>query len=306
MTIINGKIPLYDLTALSVGGFLQANAAYWFEQWRIAAVKAGHNLTITSVADAYRNYAIQERIFRERYTPQKTGGGYYNDVRWWNNTRYVRKQGHAAAAIPGTSNHGKGLAVDLKSVGAEKGAYYQWLAATGPSYGFTNTEGKSVNELWHWVHNGKAIPNTSTPAHTPTHKPVQEEDDMSAAELALIRGDLNTIHEAIQATRADVSTVGDETRATRADVSTVHSAVLATAPAVVEAVLNTPIARGGSVGGTTSLASLIAWHDDGTARILDGQDVGGGVDVTAIREAITASVADALGNVSLTLTTKVG
>lgn len=163
MTIINGKIPLNDLTALSVGGFLQANTAYWFEQWRIAAVKAGHNLTITSVADAYRNYAIQERIFRERYTPQKTGGGYYNDVRWWNNTRYVRKQGHAAAAIPGTSNHGRGLAVDLKNVGAEKGAYYQWLAATGPSYGFTNTEGKSVNELWHWVHNGKVIPHTPQP-----------------------------------------------------------------------------------------------------------------------------------------------
>lgn len=163
MTIINGKIPLYDLTALSVGGFLQANTAYWFEQWRIAAVRAGHNLTITSVADAYRNYAIQERIFRDRYTPQKTGGGYYNDVRWWNNTRYVRKQGHAAAAIPGTSNHGRGLAVDLKNVGAEKGAYYQWLAATGPSYGFTNTEGKSVNELWHWVHDNRPKPSTPAP-----------------------------------------------------------------------------------------------------------------------------------------------
>lgn len=185
MTIINGKIPLNDLTALSVGGFLQANTAYWFEQWRIAAVRAGHNLTITSVADAYRNYAIQERIFRDRYTPQKTGGGYYNDVRWWNNTRYVRKQGHAAAAIPGTSNHGRGLAVDLKNVGAEKGAYYQWLAATGPSYGFTNTEGKSVNELWHWVHNGKAIPSNPQPPKQPAVEPepkpethTQEEEPM--------------------------------------------------------------------------------------------------------------------------------
>lgn len=175
MTIINGKIPLYDLTALSVGGFLQANAAYWFEQWRIAAAKAGHNLTITSVADAYRNYAIQERIFLERYTPQKTGGGYYNDVRWFNNVRYVRKQGYAAAAIPGTSNHGKGLAVDLKSVGAEKGAYYQWLASTGPSYGFTNTEGRSVNELWHWVHDNRAKP--VAPAPTPPAIPNLPEVD---------------------------------------------------------------------------------------------------------------------------------
>lgn len=183
MTIINGKIPLYDLTALSVGGFLQANTAYWFEQWRIAAVRAGHNLTITSVADAYRNYAIQERIFRDRYTPQKTGGGYYNDVRWWNNTRYVRKQGHAAAAIPGTSNHGKGLAVDLKNVGAEKGAYYQWLAATGPSYGFTNTEGKSVNELWHWVHDNRPKPSTPAPKpELPNTMTPQEEDDMFTQE----------------------------------------------------------------------------------------------------------------------------
>lgn len=188
MTIINGKIPLYDLTALSVGGFLQANAAYWFEQWRIAAVKAGHNLTITSVADAYRNYAIQERIFRERYTPQKTGGGYYNDVRWWNNTRYVRKQGHAAAAIPGTSNHGRGLAVDLKNVGAEKGEFYRWLADTGPSYGFTNTEGKSVNELWHWVHNGKAIPaKPQPPKPLPDTAPTTPQE---YAEMFIISNDI--------------------------------------------------------------------------------------------------------------------
>ncbi len=141
------------------------------------------------------------------------------------------------------------------------------------------------------------------PAPPLIHTPIQE-DDMSAAEVAQIRADINTIHEAIVATRADVSTTADEVRAARADVATVHSAVLATAPAVVEAVLSTPITRGGAVGGTTTLAALIAWHDDGTARILDGQDVGGGVDPAEIRAAITASVEAALADVSITLTPK--
>lgn len=173
MTIINGKIPLVNLTALSVGGFLQANAAYWFEQWRIAARNAGYDLTITSIADAYREYAVQERIFRQRYTPVYTqyAAGKV-DRRLWLNSYWYRKPGYAAAAVPGTSNHGRGLAVDIKDVGGFTSKFYKWLKATGADYGFSNTEGASVNEAWHWVHNGKAVPpkplpETNTPTPTP-------------------------------------------------------------------------------------------------------------------------------------------
>lgn len=170
MTIINGKIPTVNLTALSVGGFLQANAAYWFEQWRIAASKAGHDLTITSIADAYRVYAVQERIFRQRYTPLPTQfAPGKTDRRLWVGVYWYRKPGYAAAAVPGTSNHGKGVAVDIKNVGGFTSEFYKWLKATGADYGFSNTEGASVNEAWHWVHDGKVVPpKPAPPKPTPT------------------------------------------------------------------------------------------------------------------------------------------
>ena len=75
-------------------------------------------------------------------------------------------------------------------------------------------------------------------------------------------------------------------------------------PAIVEAVLNTPIPRGGAGQGVTSLAGLIAWHDDGTQRLLNGQEAGGDVDPDAIRAAVTASVEAALADLTITITPK--
>lgn len=189
MTIINGKIPLVNLTALSVGGFLQANAAYWFEQWRIAARNAGYDLTITSIADAYREYAVQERIFRQRYTPVYTQYATGKvDRRLWLNSYWYRKPGYAAAAVPGTSNHGRGLAVDIKDVGGFTSKFYKWLKATGADYGFSNTEGASVNEAWHWVHNGKAIPpKPAPPKPAPEQAPTTPQE---YAEMFIISNDI--------------------------------------------------------------------------------------------------------------------
>ena len=145
MAYANGQIPLTALTPLSVGGHLLAPAAAAFETWRNQARAAGYNLTITSVGDAYRNYQRQMNVFRERYEMRPFPNvGPYGDV---------RMRG-AAAAVPGTSNHGKGVAVDISNVGGFGSRFYSWLSATGPKLGFTNTEGRIVNEAWHWVHNG--------------------------------------------------------------------------------------------------------------------------------------------------------
>lgn len=140
------------MSALSVGGALLPAAASNFELWRAHAARDGYNLTITSAADAFRTYEIQERIFRERYTTTYLPG---RPTKRWNGVTYWLKPGKATAAVPGTSNHGKGLAVDIRNAGSFSGPFYKWMAETGPSYGWSNTEGRSIGEPWHWVNDNK-------------------------------------------------------------------------------------------------------------------------------------------------------
>lgn len=161
MAHINGQIPASALTPLSIGGHLLAVPARAFEEWRRQAAKVGRVLTITSTADAYRVLALQERVFLQRYIPQATGGGIYGDVRHYKGVRYVRRHG-AAAAVPGTSNHGRGLAIDVANAGPFGGEFHDWLLATGPALGWSNTEGRSVGEPWHWVHNGVTLASAAT------------------------------------------------------------------------------------------------------------------------------------------------
>lgn len=192
MALANGAIPTSALTGLSVGGHLLAVPARAFEEWRRQAAAAGRTLTITSIADAYRALAVQERVFLQRYIPQATGGGIYGDVRWYRNVRYVRRHG-AAAAVPGTSNHGRGLAVDIANAGPFGGPFHDWLLATGPALGWSNAEGRSVNEPWHWVHDGATLAGSSAGVSTglagggtitlptiaaPVEVPDVQEDDM--------------------------------------------------------------------------------------------------------------------------------
>src|SRR6185312_1861075 len=133
----NGKLDLKDLTRLSVGGYLTPAAANSFERWRVAASKAGVTLTITSVADAYRVYAVQEAIFTDRYRTTYTEYAPGKvDKRYWNGQYWFRRPGTAAAAIPGTSNHGWAIAIDIANVGGFNSAFYRWLSETGPALGW--------------------------------------------------------------------------------------------------------------------------------------------------------------------------
>lgn len=142
------------------------------------------------LTDSVRPYSVQVRIFLERYTPQATGGGYYGDVRRWNGVRYVRMRGHAAAAVPGTSNHGLGLAVDVSGLNGFGGTKYLQLASVATSFGWTNDAGRTINEAWHWQYDarldrhrdggGGTLPSTPDPA------PESEEDEMNADEKRML------------------------------------------------------------------------------------------------------------------------
>lgn len=75
-----------------------------------AAEEAGHYLKVGWPTASYRPHEDQVRLFVDRYTPHRLwapGRKKWNG-RWWS-----KKKGVAAAAVPGTSNHGWGLAVDI-------------------------------------------------------------------------------------------------------------------------------------------------------------------------------------------------
>lgn len=200
MTFANGQIPTSALTRTTAGVLLRADAAASYERLAKEFNKAYGPMY---VSDGYRDRTegpfSQEAIFRQRYRAQATGSGPFGDVRWWNGRRYVRHTG-AAAAVPGTSNHGWGVAADF---GAGINASFtspahRWMAQHGPSHGWTNTEGRSVNEPWHWVYDPARDQHRttggggSTVAPTPA-PPTSEEDDMTPEQSAKLDYIFNAI-----------------------------------------------------------------------------------------------------------------
>ena len=129
---INGEISEEGLVKTSVGCKLAAVAAEPFDAMVASAKAAGFNL---EVSDCYRSFANQV----------------VNRDKWC--SRDLCNFG----AVPGTSKHGKGLAVDFK-VGNRALAFrdpvFSWLLANSEQYGFFHPywagEKGSAPEPWHW------------------------------------------------------------------------------------------------------------------------------------------------------------
>lgn len=116
----NGKIPAAALSEVGSTGFrLWAPAAGSLTQLIGDAARDGVNIGIT---DAYRSYESQVDVAARK--------GLYS-------------QG-GLAAVPGTSDHGWGLAVDLKLDDAAQ----TWMRANGSRYGFAED---TPREPWHWA-----------------------------------------------------------------------------------------------------------------------------------------------------------
>lgn len=127
----NGLIPQSALCPLAQGDHaLRADAATAFAKLNVAyARRFGEALCVT---DAYRSLDEQQRL-------------------------YASKPG--LAAVPGTSNHGRGLAVDLcggvDRFGTEQ---FEWMQNHAPDYGWIHPDwasaGGSMPEPWHWEYTG--------------------------------------------------------------------------------------------------------------------------------------------------------
>lgn len=157
----NGEIPLADLTMTSIGVRLRADAAASVERMAPRFRReVGHALV---ASDGYRAKAGafgQVAIFEDRYPSLTTLGvadrrGPWTrsshptlGARWW-----YRRKGAAAAAVPGTSNHGWATACDFAAgINAAGTLAHRWMNEHGPEYGWiwpAWAQKRPTFEPWH-------------------------------------------------------------------------------------------------------------------------------------------------------------
>jgi LAS superfamily LD-carboxypeptidase LdcB len=179
----NGNLPASILVSTpgQAGGpevILVEPAARAWRALAAAAKEAGHTLKISGPASAYRTYAEQERLFRQRFTTKPVS----STRRQWQGQTWYLRPGMALAAIPGTSNHGRGLAVDTGEerdgdTGTESidDGTLKWLVKNEGRFGFSH---EVQSEPWHlryWA--GDRIP-AAVLYYELSLNPPSEEDDM--------------------------------------------------------------------------------------------------------------------------------
>lgn len=211
-----------------------------------------------ALTDSLRSYEVQERIFLERYTTTYLPG---RPVKIWKGRAYFLKPGQATAAVPGTSNHGKGLAVDVTALGGFNGTRFKQLAAVAPAYGWTNTEGRAIGEAWHWGYTGTYTP--PAPARpSPPVSTVQEDEDMPTAnEIAAAL--LNTPHPEFQnrTLAQQLAQIINNDAANRTHLQSIIQSIPAATLAHV-------VPRAGMGAGETNLGAVVAYTDDHMIRIM--------------------------------------
>jgi hypothetical protein len=144
------------LVKLSTPGQLFKAAAASYERVMRALKKAGVPTRGTTHADhAHRTLARQIYLLERNYDHTPRAGLTDNNggIRYWNGRTWYRKPGHSTVAEPGTSNHGRGVAVDFQGLGDYDSATWAIAARILREHGWSNTEGKSIGEWWHWVYN---------------------------------------------------------------------------------------------------------------------------------------------------------
>lgn len=174
----NGKLPSSLLVKPGFPGRplglmypLAANA--WVALARDVQAQFGEVLTVTSTGDAYRSYDHQVQTFTTRYTTTVLPG---RPTKVWNGVTYWQKPGTAMAAVPGTSNHGWGLAADTclwrdnAIVGITANMpMFNWMLLNAFRYGLS---WEAQSEPWHLRYwSGDTIPAAVQPPPTPTPTP---------------------------------------------------------------------------------------------------------------------------------------
>jgi hypothetical protein len=131
----NGYLNTASLVPTVGGLFLERRAGRAFAAASKEMVRRGYSsLVITSPDGAYRTYARQ--VYWRAY--------------------WVARGLPGNAAVPGTSNHGWGTAVDIYNVAQYPRAV---LVSVMASFGFSFTQ--AASEPWHVAHDGREIPDSA-------------------------------------------------------------------------------------------------------------------------------------------------
>lgn len=197
----NGQLDSSELSLIPVNDYINTNggqyianaaldhllsAARLFQQW------GGTKLW---VEEAYRNLATQEDYFLDRYVETPSGSVVYQGKRW-----SKRSQSVATAAVPGTSIHGLGMAVDLWSgidTSFTSNAHRQFVQFA-TQFGWKNT-GTAFGEPWHFEWAASRVTRapiiTASNIHPiPGSGPITgSTDDMSAQDITDIKAALGNI-----------------------------------------------------------------------------------------------------------------
>lgn len=194
----NGRIPLAELTVTSIGVRLRADAAASVERMAPRFRReVGHALLASDGYRAMEGRWGQVWTFEDRYTSLTFLG--VNDrrgpwvrsshpslgARWW-----YRRANAAAAAVPGTSNHGWATACDfaagINSAGTKA---HRWMNEHGPEYGWiwpAWAQRHPTFEPWHREydpardqHRGSGGGSAITPAPAPPAIDIKELETMT-------------------------------------------------------------------------------------------------------------------------------
>lgn len=152
MAYDNGRIPADQLRPCdgTPGAvLLPVQAASWNAVRAEVHRRFGWYPTITSAGDAYRSLVRQVDLFQRHFTTNYAASA-KTDRRTWNGQTWWRRPGYPSAATPGTSNHGKGVTVDVRGLGGFGTTRHRQFSEVAKKYGWSDDEGRRINEFWHW------------------------------------------------------------------------------------------------------------------------------------------------------------
>jgi LAS superfamily LD-carboxypeptidase LdcB len=132
-----------DLLKSIEKGKLHHCAADAYEAMDEAANEAGIDLSPTSSADTYRSLEMQEYGFFQRHTLTPKGNQKKQKPRIYKGKAWYLKKGMAPLAVPGTSNHNLGIAVDIANASGKR---LEWLLKNALEFGFS---WELQSEPWH-------------------------------------------------------------------------------------------------------------------------------------------------------------
>ncbi|MFD6094586.1 hypothetical protein ACFWGN_20940, partial [Oerskovia sp. NPDC060338] len=143
------------------------------------------------LTDSERPLSVQIEIFEDRY-PSLVSLGVPDRRGPWKGRYWWRRPGTAAAAVPGTSNHGTGTAIDVTGLGHVGSPAWNAFRDTAEPHGWRHPDWAKrtvTYEPWHWEYHpaldaqpvSKPGPSTAGSITSPTipgaPAPIEEEDD---------------------------------------------------------------------------------------------------------------------------------